>query len=467
MCQYEDVDRVLAKIIDAAKSWRDSWINISSAQLGVAAEYDGLWDPIVGASEGLGRLAVPTPELQLEQALRLKEVYTELKADLLEELELIEARVVKPASSAREYIDPMRKTIKKRENKRLDFEKIQDKTTKLQRKLGRTPKEDASLAKLEAELARVSEDFHAADAHLRETLPPMVTATFSIIPLLIDSVVALQTRFLGLYYTTLHTYCEEHGFPSPPPPMDEVVAVWSAGYEPVKREFESITCIAIGKAVRQPMKLPDDPSLQDRGRSDPSLTPALMVNGPRRSSSGLTSANEGIAPPRPNRIPSTTSLSSHPSPVLTPRPSMGNNYVISNNLAPTDFTTASRLGQQLTPAVSPNSMRPRSDYFDKRPPSTASTVVSTSSINTTTSGSSFLGAKKKPPPPPPKRVVSKCLEEFVVAQYAFNGQGEGDLSFREGDRIKIVKKTDTLDDWWVGELGGVEGNFPANYCKAG
>ncbi len=54
-----------------------------------------------------------------------------------------------------------------------------------------------------------------------------------------------------------------------------------------------------------------------------------------------------------------------------------------------------------------------------------------------------------------------------MAQYAFNGQGEGDLSFREGDRIKIVKKTDTLDDWWVGELGGVEGNFPANYCKAG
>ncbi|KAI1755821.1 hypothetical protein F4782DRAFT_527176 [Xylaria castorea] len=462
LSDYEDVDRVLAKIIDAAKSWRESWVDISSTQLGVAAEYDGLWDPIVGASEGLGKLAAPTPELQLEQALRLKEVYTELKAELLEELLLIETRIVKPASCAREYIDPMRKTIKKRENKRVDFEKVQDKTTKLQRKAGKTPKEEASLAKLEAELARVSEDFHAADAHLRETLPPIVSAAFSIIPLLIDSVVALQNRFLGLYYTTLHTYCERHGFPSPPPPMDEVVAAWSAGYEPVKREFESFACIASGKAVRQSMQLPDDPSFQDQSLPDSPSNSTLMVDGPQRSFSGLIPTNGSFKPARLNRISSATSLSSQPSPVPGPRPFVG------NNLTPTDFTTASRLGQKFTSSLSSNSLRPPSDYFNNRPPSTASTTASTTSLNTSASGSPATFAKKKPPPPPPlKRISSRQLEEFVVAQYAFSGQGAGDLSFREGDRIKIVKKTNTLDDWWVGEIGGVKGNFPANYCKAG
>lgn len=74
--------------------------------------------------------------------------------------------------------------------------------------------------------------------------------------------------------------------------------------------------------------------------------------------------------------------------------------------------------------------------------------------------------KKPPPPPPPKKIGSNRLEEFVVAQYDFDGQNAGDLSFREGDRIKIVKKTGTDQDWWVGELNGVKGNFPANYCKA-
>ncbi|KAI1819079.1 hypothetical protein F4861DRAFT_188892 [Xylaria intraflava] len=453
---YEDVDRVLAKIIDAAKSWRDSWISLSSTQLGVVTEYDGLWDPIVGASEGLGKPATPTPELQLEQALRLKEVYTELKTELLEELQFIEVKVVRPASDAREYIKPIRKTIKKRENKRLDYEKCQDKATKLQRKPGKTPKEDTSLAKLEVELARLAEDFHAADAHLRETLPPILTAAFSVIPLLIDSVIALQNRFLGLYYTALHEYCEAHGFPSPPPPMDEVVAVWSAGYEPVKREFESITCIATGKAVRQPMKLPDDPSLQDRGRSGPLSAPTLLVNNSRRSPSGLVSTNRGTGPRQPSPIP-------------TPQPPTENSYARAhNNLAPTDFTTASRLGQQFTPASLTSSVSQRSDQLNNRPPSTASTAASTTSSKTSVSGASFIAAAKKKarPPPPPKRIASKTLEEFVIALYTFDGQA-GDLSFREGDRIKIVQKTDTLDDWWVGELGGVKGSFPANYCKAG
>ncbi|KAI1108834.1 hypothetical protein F5Y14DRAFT_434527 [Nemania sp. NC0429] len=459
LSDYEDVDRVLAKIIDAAKSWREAWMNISSAQLGVVTEYDGLWDPIVGASEGLGKSAAPTPELQLEQALHLKEVYAELQTDLMEELDLIETRVVNPASRAREYIDPMRKTIKKRENKRLDYEKIQDKTTKLQRKPGKTPKDQASLAKLESELARVAEDFHTADAHLRETLPPIVTAAFNILPLIINSVVSLQNRFLGLYYTTVHNYCQEHGFPSPPPPMDEVIKAWSARYEPAKREIESITCIATGKTVRLSMSLPDDPSVQDRSQPVSPSTIAPVLNGARRSSSGLIPTNGSAGPPRPTRIPSTTISSPHPSPVLVSRPSMG------NNLAPTDFTTASRLGQPGIPAVSPNSLRPRPENLNNRSPSIVSLTASTASLSTTTSENSIGGAKKKPPPPPPKRMTSKRLEEFVVAQYAYSGQGDGDLSFRQGDRIKILKKTDTLDDWWVGELGGIKGSFPANYCK--
>ncbi|KAK2067400.1 hypothetical protein P8C59_001147 [Phyllachora maydis] len=54
--------------------------------------------------------------------------------------------------------------------------------------------------------------------------------------------------------------------------------------------------------------------------------------------------------------------------------------------------------------------------------------------------------KKKPPPPPPKRKPSMRPEEWVVALYSFSGEGEGDLSFREGDRIRIVKKTETDQD---------------------
>ncbi|OTA58637.1 hypothetical protein K449DRAFT_436586 [Hypoxylon sp. EC38] len=462
---YEDADRVLAKIIDHTKAWRESWISLAIAQLGIVTEFDGLWDPIVGASDGHGKPAVPTPDLQLERTLRLKEAYTELKAELLDEVNLIESTIIRPATDARDYIAPLRKTIKKRENKRLDYEKCQDKANKLQRKSGRTPKEEASLAKAEAEVARTAEEFQISDSHLRETLPPLVSATFRIIPPLIAGVVLIQNRLLGLYYTTLHNYCQDYDFPSPPPPMESVISTWSADFEPVKREVESITCIATGKAVRQPMKLPDDASNINEGKpSASSAVSSAPENGFRRSSSSLISGgNNGPSPPgpRPNRIPSSTSIaSSQASNGTQPRPSFA------NHLSPTDFTTASRLGQTLTPtpsvSPSPGSMQPRADYFGR--PSTASTTASSASFNTAASAISAAG-KKKPPPPPPKRIGSSRPEEFVVAQYTFAGQSAGDLSFNEGDRIKIVKKTGTDQDWWVGELDGVRGSFPANYCK--
>ncbi|KAI0395186.1 SH3 domain-containing protein [Xylariaceae sp. FL0594] len=467
LTDYEDVDRVLAKIIDAAKSWRDSWFSIASTQLGVVTEYDGLWDPIVGASEGLGRPPAPTPQAQLEQALHLKETYMELQAELVDEMKLIEVKVSRPASEAREYISPIRRTIKKRENKRLDYEKALEKVTKLQRKSGKTAKEETALAKFEADLSKATADFHAADAHLRDTLPPIVAATFDLIPLLIGAVVEIQNRLLALYYTSLHNYCQEHGFPSPPPPMEEVIAMWSAAYEPVRKEFESVSCIATGKAVRLPMKLPGYPRLQTQSRADP-IPPTLMINGPQRSSSGLSSINGGPELLRQKRTPSTVSLSSQISLTHSPRQPKAIDFDPSfSNLAPTDFTTASRLGQQHSPALSPSSPIPN-DY-SLRSPSTASMKPSVTSSNGVTCSAPTPAAavkKKAPPPPPPKRIGSNRLEEFVVAQYPFSGDGAGDLSFRQGDRIKIVKKTNTVDDWWVGEIGGVKGSFPANYCKA-
>ncbi|CAJ2503602.1 Uu.00g109960.m01.CDS01 [Anthostomella pinea] len=464
LSDYEDADKLLAKIIEQAGSWRESWVSIAMAQLGIITEFDSLWDPIVGASDGNARNAAPTPGLQLEQTLRLKEAYAELKNELMEEVKLIDTKIIRPADEARDCIAPLRKTIKKRENKRLDYEKCQDKANKLQRKPGRSAKDDATLAKADAEVERTAEDFHAADTHLRETLPPIVAATFSMIPPLISAVVVIQNRLLGLYYTTLHNYCQDYNFPSPAPPMEEVIAAWSAGYDPVKREFESVSCIASGKAVRQPMKLPDDPSNQDQERrlSNSSEASSTVANGFRRVPSGLISSNApAITGPRPSRMPSSTSLASQASAGLQKKPSFGSNY----HLAPTDFTTASRLGQSLTPtAVSPNSQRPRTDYFAR--PSTASTTASSASVNTAASLASIAVKKKAPPPPPPKRIGSTRPEEFVVAQYDFTGQGAGDLSFREGDRIKIVKKTGTDQDWWMGELGGRKGSFPANYCKA-
>ncbi|KIK99910.1 hypothetical protein PAXRUDRAFT_822182 [Paxillus rubicundulus Ve08.2h10] len=76
-------------------------------------------------------------------------------------------------------------------------------------------------------------------------------------------------------------------------------------------------------------------------------------------------------------------------------------------------------------------------------------------------------ATKRPPPPPPLKPKPKPepVVEYVTALYDFDAQAEGDLSFKTGDRIVIVTKTDSQEDWWTGRLNGVEGVFPGNYVQ--
>lgn len=65
------------------------------------------------------------------------------------------------------------------------------------------------------------------------------------------------------------------------------------------------------------------------------------------------------------------------------------------------------------------------------------------------------GARDAKPPKGPK----------AIALFSFEGEQSGDLPFRKGDVITIIKKSDSQDDWWTGRVNGKEGIFPANYVE--
>jgi amphiphysin len=49
---------------------------------------------------------------------------------------------------------------------------------------------------------------------------------------------------------------------------------------------------------------------------------------------------------------------------------------------------------------------------------------------------------------------------YVVALYDFSAQADGDLDFKVGDRIEVIERTDSSEDWWTGRLDGRTGVFP-------
>ncbi|PWN32395.1 BAR-domain-containing protein [Meira miltonrushii] len=92
------------------------------------------------------------------------------------------------------------------------------------------------------------------------------------------------------------------------------------------------------------------------------------------------------------------------------------------------------------------------------PPSYSAGGASTAAAAATT--------KRAPPPIPGKPgVAAKPAIQYVVALYDYAAQAEGDLTFNAGDRIEVVEKTASTEDWWTGRLNGVQGVFPGNYVR--
>ena len=76
----------------------------------------------------------------------------------------------------------------------------------------------------------------------------------------------------------------------------------------------------------------------------------------------------------------------------------------------------------------------------------------------------FPGKYVQPVPTPSDHIPSDTpTSDTYKANYTFNSEEEGDLSFAEGDIIKVIKKD---GEWWLGELDGRKGLFPSTYVSA-
>lgn len=75
----------------------------------------------------------------------------------------------------------------------------------------------------------------------------------------------------------------------------------------------------------------------------------------------------------------------------------------------------------------------------------------------------FYGDRSKPGrPTAPKPVFRKQSmgPGQAIAKFTFDGEQPGDLGFKKGEIITIVKKTQGEADWWTGRIGDREGIFP-------
>ncbi|KAL9062975.1 MAG: hypothetical protein Q9157_008506, partial [Trypethelium eluteriae] len=239
--EFEEAEKMLVKLIEAASAWRDAWTEILRREWSTAEEFEILYKPIVGSSKDYdgGTVLAETPPNQMQKASDLQMEYAQLKSDMQEEVNTMDTKLINKAAEAKEHIQPLKKTIKKRQDKKLDFERFQRSVDSDRKKSVRSEKENASLAKHEDRLAQVTDEYRAADEHLKATLPPVIASTFSLLPHLLAIQIMIQNTLLAQLYTTLHNYSLEHNFKSPPPSMQDVISTWQNDFGPVQQEIET------------------------------------------------------------------------------------------------------------------------------------------------------------------------------------------------------------------------------------
>lgn len=253
------------------------------------------------------------------------------------------------------------------------------------------------------------------DEKMRDLIPSIMDAISAFFAPMLNTMYAIQADLFQHLYASVYEYATSQGLTE----TENLVEECNSLYEPMRQRAETeIKSLREGKVARTPFGDTGKPGMFARKSSSsvpttsrpsvskasaPAPPPYTQHPEPRRPSASLTK------PPPPPAPPSGSS------PLLTPGARNGSSY-----------------GGSRTP--------------------------SSSSIN------SDAAQKKKPPPPPPPKPSVSPKPQFVIAKYDFAGESQGDLAFKAGDRIKIIKKTESTEDWWEGELNGSRGMFPRNYC---
>lgn len=79
-----------------------------------------MYSPIAGADDSYsGHEPLITPTSTMQRTTKLQGIYVDLRNDFLEEIDMVEGRIIKPATQAKDAIQPLKKIIKKRGDRKV------------------------------------------------------------------------------------------------------------------------------------------------------------------------------------------------------------------------------------------------------------------------------------------------------------------------------------------------------------
>jgi len=400
--RFQSLEQASEKLLKDSKLYSEGVTNLFTHAYGFAQHFTTLFHPLAGEYDLLGKH--PEAEHTVKNVDGYENAMEELRGAVIPELELIETRIIAPIKEFQTVLKLIRKSITKREHKLVDFDRFNNSLSKLREKKEKTLNDEKNLFKLEQDFEVASTEYDNINSAMKTELPKFLMMATQFIEPLFHSFFYMQ---LNIFYLILEKIS---GFADGKYDVSVTFAQIAEEYEDKRSDAaREVEGLEITKRLISTTKFVQG-KRQDSGSSGGGVgrTPSVA--------SSAVGGSRGLAPP-PSRSVSGSSFTKKAPP---PPPSLGSSKA--NNNPP--------------------------------PPYSPSTT------------NSYSAPVKKPPPPPPLKPKPKPAAQIVVALYDFDAQADGDLSFKTGDRIEIIEKSDSTDDWWTGKLNGRQGVFPGNYVQA-
>ncbi|KAI2625901.1 BAR-domain-containing protein [Hypoxylon sp. NC1633] len=406
--RFQELEVETKRLHDESTKYFNAINGMLDHQIEFSKAMTEIYKPISGRMSDPDSLVVEGNPEGIRACEEYEAIVKDLQDALKPELDMIDSRVVRPANELLDVLKVIRKTATKREHKKLDFDRHNATLKKLQDKKEKSAKDEKALWKAESDVEQSTQEFNYFNDLLKDELPKLFGLERQFIKPLFQSFYYMQ---LNIFYT-LHEkmqHCDIGYFDL----TLDVEEAFMRKRADIQEHTEQLTIVRFKTSgQKKPPKYGNKPAAIEAGPR-----PAgLLTSGPSTST------------------PTTPSLASV-------KYSQQSQLDIAENPPPPYSATASALKSPMSPPLgSPSS------------PALAA----------------IAAGKPKPPPPKPKpmRLSGAPAVESVTALYDYSAQAEGDLSFRAGDVIEIVSKTQNENEWWIGKCHGKQGQFPGTYLPS-
>ena len=246
-------------LISEATRFIKSWKDICSSQEMLVALVGELYQPI--QEENVYKAVQETPQSASEAVHSLQLCFNEIQEKVMPLIEELETSFIAKCKEAKEYIEVVQKALKKREHKKIDYDRHSNTVEKLFKKQvhnghnndSMDTKDQVQLGKMEKELDEALELFHLHDEKIKRYIPYILTSISEFLNPLTSMLYLTQLKVLETFKTIMFNYALNHGLTTNKTvyEYDDICDEWQGRFTVVQPQCEEgIRTIKNGKTVK-------------------------------------------------------------------------------------------------------------------------------------------------------------------------------------------------------------------------